>query len=119
MDFIKRRWSTNDEQVNQPQSIETSNNAVKFTNARTNNQNPIIISTQHPSSISIVREFPNPTSLRVLEAVSPTDSYHSVASNFHDERKEGKMNVAYHVGSSDMSRQSNRQENHTQCPQNR
>lgn len=112
MDYIKSRWSSTSDNspANQSQAVETSYNTVTFTNDRSNNQNPIIISTRHPSSISIIHEVRNP-SLKIPEISSPTESYHSVVSsrsvgsNFYNENMDGKVNMAYTGSGGNMSNQ--------------
>ena len=112
MDFIKSRWSSisgNNLQVNQSQPIDASYNTVTFTNAGANPPNPIIISTQRPSQISIINETRN-TQLRVSAMTSPTDSFHSVVSTFHNDKKEGKVNMAFVESNNEMNNQ--QQQNH-------
>lgn len=106
MDFIKSRWSgsNQDAQVTQSQPIETSYNSVTFTNANTNAHNPIIISTQHPSQISIIHEVRN-MEMKVPVVTSPTDSFHSVASTIHNDKRKGNANFAFNESRTDMNNQ--------------
>lgn len=145
MDFIKSRWSTgstisnsnnnnndhddnnnnttnaNEAQTNQSQSIETSYNSVTFTNAHSHNQNPIIISTQHPGQISIIHEVRKPK-LKATTMTSPTESFHSVQSSYpggHDKR-DGKVNMSYNNASNvnlTNHQQQNQTQNQSQLPQ--
>lgn len=120
MNYIKSRWSNenNDEaQPNHSQSIETSYNSVTFTNARPSpGQNPIIISTQHPSQISIIHEVRNP-SLKANEMTPPTDSFHSVVSTFQNEKRDGKINLAYTGSNMDMNNPPHQPRHHHQHQQ--
>lgn len=121
MDFIKSRWSStrgNNVQVNQSQPIDASYNTVTFTNAGTNPPNPIIISTQRSSQISIINEAQN-TQLRVSAMTSPTDSFHSVVSTFHNDKKEGKVNMAFAGSNNEINnQQQHHQPTQSQRPQN-
>lgn len=124
MEFIKSRWSstsngevqTNQTQTNQTQPIETSYNSVTFTNGNTQS-NPIIISTQHPSQISIIHEVRSSPDM-----ASPTDSFHSVVSTFPNERqRDGKVNLAFTGSNSDMNNQQHHRtlsQQQAQRPQN-
>lgn len=125
MEYIKSRWLSNNtpDEVAQPtekaqttQPIETSYNSVTFTNSNSSSQNnPIIISTtQHPSQISIIHEVRN-QSLKVPDMTSPTDSFHSVVSTFHNEKCDGKVNMGYTGSSADMNNQ--QQQRHQQSNQ--
>lgn len=121
MDFIKSRWSStsfNNVQVNQSQPIDTSCNSVNY-NARPNPQNPIIIATHHPTQISNIREVRNPQ-LKASEMISPTDSFHSVGSTFHNDNKDGKVNLAFNENSSEINNQQHHQpsQSNARHPQN-
>jgi len=120
MDFIKSRWTStsgNNVQVNQSQAIETSYNTVTFTNAA-GPRNPIIISTQHPSQISIINEVRDPH-MKASEMTSPNESFHSVVSNFHNDNRNGKVNMAYTGSSSEMNNDQRLQsQSQSQHPQN-
>lgn len=86
----------------------SSYSAVTLTNTNSPSQqsNPIIISTtQHPSQISIIHEVRNPTTLKAPDMTSPTDSFHSVDSNFHSENREGKVNLAFAGNDADANNQ--------------
>jgi len=119
MDFIKSRWSTtngNNVEVNQSQAIDTSYNAVNYSNAP---NNPIIISTQqHPAQVSIIRETRNPQ-MKVSDMTSPTESFHSVASSFHNDKRDGRVNLAFNGSNSEVNnhQQQQQQQQQSQHPQ--
>lgn len=106
MEYIKSRWSSgsNDKvQDSKSQEVETSYNSVTYTNSDVSQaQNPIIISTTHghPPQIAILHEVRNPSVKVTSDMTSPADSFHSVVSSFHNEKREGKVNFAF-TGSSD------------------
>lgn len=111
MDFIKSRWSgsNQDAQITpQSQPTETSYNSVAFNNALAN-PHPIVIATQLPSHVSIIHEVRNPQ-LKVPVMTSPTDSFHSVGSTFHDDKRDGKTNSAFNGSNSDMNSQHQQQQ---------
>lgn len=117
MEYIKSRWSSTsngETQVSQSQPIETSYNSVTFTNSDVNQtQNPIIISTHrgHKSQISIIHEVRNTGLKNSTDMTSPTDSFHSVVSSFHNDKRDGKVNLAFAGSSADMN---NQHQQHTQ-----
>jgi hypothetical protein len=108
MEYLKSR-PNGSTQVAQPQQV----NSVTF--ASNSHRNPIIISTQRPTHIT----------LKVHEMASPTDSFHSVVSSFHNEQqqqqqqRDGKVNLAYIGSHSDINNQphsQHHQQNQSQHP---
>lgn len=98
MNYFKSRWSGNTNvQVVQPQPNSLPN-SVTFANGHPSTQNPIIITS--PSHISIVT---NPQMNVPNMIKSPTESFHSVSSNFHNQKHEGRVNMAYNESSTDMT----------------
>jgi hypothetical protein len=122
MEYIKSRWSSgsNDKvEDSKSKEAETSYNTVTYTNSDIRQaQNPIIISTQHgPTQIAILHEVRNPSVKVTSDMTSPTDSFHSVVSSFHNDKREGKVNLAFAGSSANMNNQVHHQQQQQQQSQ--